>query len=140
MALVKAYSINRISELRIVAGWTPSSKMVETYVHLSGRDAVSSLARKVYGLEPEDEEPITSSIAPQVCHVCGYVNPSTTRICLNCGARLGMSEEEKVEAVKRELLVDSIMSAVMSDEEAASLMRKAVEIAVRRGLITLRSD
>jgi len=107
-------------------------------LHLSGRDAVSAMARKVYGLEPEGEEPITSSIAPRVCLVCGYTNPTTGRLCLQCGAGLVLSEEEKVEVVKRELLVDSIMSAVMSDEEAASLLRKAVEIAVKRGLITLR--
>ena len=120
------------SELRKVMGWTPSSKMVEVYVHLSGRDAVSSLAKKVYGLEPEEGSAPSSSIRPKVCPICGYVNPSTAKLCLNCGARLTMSEEEIEEERRRQTVLSKVMEALLDDEEAMKILKEALKRVLSR--------
>ena len=127
-------------ELQHFAGWTPSSKMTAVYVHLSGRDVVSSLLRKVYHFEEEEEENSTTKIKPRVCPVCGYTNPSTAKICLRCGAPLQIEEEEKIKTQKEEIMINQVMSAVIRDEEAQKLMRKALEIVLRKGLIHMPSS
>ncbi len=69
--------ILREPELRIVAGWTPSSRTPAIYMHLSGADVEEKIL-KARGLIAEGVR----------CPSCSYVNPEQASYCMSCGAKL----------------------------------------------------
>lgn len=69
--------ILREPELRIIAGWSPSSRTPAIYMHLSGADVEEKIL-KAKGLIAEGEK----------CPSCGHLNPRQAKYCISCGAKL----------------------------------------------------
>lgn len=72
--------------LKKIAGWIPSSKMADVYIHLSGRDVKRSfLAAQgvdVEQVEVEEREPFFEM---KGCPKCGYENDASQAFCGRCG-------------------------------------------------------
>jgi site-specific recombinase XerD len=80
------------SELKILYGWTMSSRMPAVYVHLSARDIDPKL-EQMYSGKPV--EPIKPEFSPVLCARCGEKNTPGVRYCSKCGTPLDASELAK---------------------------------------------
>ena len=74
--------------LKRLAGWSPSSRMPQVYVHLSMRDVEEALL-KVYGIDSSQNEKKQTFIK---CWRCGEFNLSSSKTCWRCGAPLSGKE------------------------------------------------
>lgn len=114
-------------KLRLHAGWTKTSKMVEVYTHELGGESSAALL-EAYGIKAK-ADPTTSILQPRVCHICHESNKPEARFCSNaaCGAPLTIDAHE--EAKEREK---------KKEKEAAEDRRKLHEVytaAYERGWI-----
>jgi site-specific recombinase XerD len=80
------------SELKILYGWTMSSRMPAVYVHLSARDIDPKLEQMYSGKPVEPSKP---EFSPVVCVRCGEKNTPGVRYCSKCGTPLDASELAK---------------------------------------------
>ncbi|MCK4477037.1 tyrosine-type recombinase/integrase [Candidatus Bathyarchaeota archaeon] len=77
------------SKLKVFAGWTGSSRMAGTYVHLSGADLDEDLL-KAAGVEISEKEH-ASPLMLRKCPRCGFQN-SGSKFCSKCGLPLHPEE------------------------------------------------
>lgn len=70
------------SELRLLGGWSGRSDMIETYVHLAGRD----IDKKMLELKGVaiDKRDLSSPLEARKCPRCEEVNPHSARFCNRC--------------------------------------------------------
>ena len=69
------------SELKLMYGWSMSSKMPAVYVHLSGRDLDDKLMA-LYG--GERVEPSRPTFSPRICPRCNETASSGMVYCPKC--------------------------------------------------------
>ena len=105
--------------LKAYFGWTASSKMAGTYVHLSARD-VDAAVRKANGLKVEeiDEKPL---LTVKECPKCKYENGVDLCYCGRCGSALdivtaleksnheGNMKEAVAEALKDPKVIEEVI-------------------------------
>lgn len=86
--------------MREMFGWSNSSEMVSTYVHLSGRDTDDALL-EIYGKgeAKKNNEPI---IKEWICQRCHDVNDPAVKYCKKCALPVDAGDADKMEG----LLVD----------------------------------
>lgn len=106
-------------ELKIIFGWTGSSRMPATYVHLSGADVDKKMLEKRGMIESEAKNG-NGNLKPILCANCNVENSPTARFCTQCGIAFFLKdamqkEQEKKDAVK-------LFEAIMKDEE----LKKAI--------------
>lgn len=89
------------AELRIIAGWSASSKMPRVYIHLSGADVDRKMLEKAGVLEQKTRQ--KDSTKPIECVRCGYVNSATSKYCAKCSLVLTQQEALKVKDVEGKL-------------------------------------
>ncbi len=79
---------NKLTEqqLKNMFGWTNSSTMAATYVHLSGRD-IDSAVMQANGLKPR-EEAAEPKLRAKVCERCQFPNTMDSRYCNRCALPL----------------------------------------------------
>lgn len=85
------------SELKIMQGWTPGSRMTETYVHLSGADIDRKRLEKAGLLTRDEARKEDDSLKARVCPRCKENNPSTARFCPKCGMTLDIETAVKID-------------------------------------------
>ncbi len=83
------------SQLKSVFGWTQSSDMAATYVHLSGRDTDDAIL-KLHGLK-KSKEVEESKLKPIKCPRCKFVNSPTSDFCSRCAMALNLKAVMKLE-------------------------------------------
>ena len=92
------------SELKLMYGWSMSSKMPAVYVHLSGRDLDDKLTAIYTG---ERREPIKPDFAPVICPRCNEKASRGMVFCPKCATPLDPRERSKMtvedEGAKNEL-------------------------------------
>lgn len=71
------------SQQRYLAGWTPSSRMVEIYVHLAP-ESIHEKRREIETGVPQKVKPRKSKLLPVKCPRCGTDNDSTSKWCRKC--------------------------------------------------------
>jgi integrase len=76
------------AELRIIAGWSASSKMPRVYIHLSGADVDRKLLEKAGVIKDDKKE--NGKTSPKECAVCGESNSVTNKFCKKCGKPLDL--------------------------------------------------
>jgi len=107
-------------------GWTQSSEMAATYVHLSGRDVDNALL-KLHHLtkEQQAEEPSVLELKP--CLRCRENNSPASKFCFKCGTPL---DEKHVYQIEEERKVgDEIFNALMQNDEFKEFtLKKVVEL------------
>ncbi len=85
------------AELKVIAGWTPGSRMTDIYVTLSMRDVEKKLLEKA-GLIPKDEARKEEEVLrARNCPRCKEINPATAKFCYRCGMALDMQTAVKIE-------------------------------------------
>ena len=85
------------SELKIMQGWTPGSRMTEIYVHLSGADIDRKRLEKAGLLTRDEARKEDDSLKARVCPRCKENNPSTARFCPKCGMTLDLETAVKID-------------------------------------------
>ncbi|MDG6963021.1 MAG: tyrosine-type recombinase/integrase [Nitrososphaerota archaeon] len=86
-------------QLKLMYGWSRSSRMLETYVHLSGGDLDEAYQQLYASGKPV--EPPKPSFSPVVCPRCGDKASPGMRFCPKCASPLDRSERAKM-AVQEE--------------------------------------
>jgi integrase len=82
------------SELKLMYGWSMSSRMTGTYVHLSGGD-LDEKYRQVYGTG-KPAEPPRPSFAPTICPRCKEMGSPGMLYCPKCAAPLDQTERARL--------------------------------------------
>lgn len=126
--LTELAKVLREPELRVFAGWSADSSMVETYVHLSGQDVTNKLLANA-GLMDYEEQKTEKDILKNVrCPRCKKLNPSDYKFC-SCGFVLDISEANKLmlgkqneSDVRKEL--EAIKSKLESNEKYFDLLNR----------------
>ena len=88
------------AQMKQYLGWTQSSDMAATYVHLSGRDTDNAILG-MHGLKQEDVKK-TQKLKPTKCMRCGEINKSTSKFCDKCGAILDLKTAVEFEEKKKD--------------------------------------
>ena len=106
-------------QAKVNFGWTPESRMLETYSHLQAKDANEAL-RKAYGFKVETQQEVT--LKPIVCRVCHHVNGPDMNFCQKCGRPVNV----KTELMYRHLVTDAyqIMTVLLKDKEYSEITKK----------------
>lgn len=90
-------------------GWTQSSGMAATYVHLSGRDVDNALL-KLHGLA-KDENGQENVLKIKFCPRCKEKNDAVSQFCRRCGSPLELKVALDLEVKKKEK--DELVAMVM---------------------------
>ncbi|MDE1856286.1 MAG: tyrosine-type recombinase/integrase [Candidatus Micrarchaeota archaeon] len=114
------YYANRLTEqqLKALFGWTGDSRMVSTYVHMSGRD-IDDAVMQTYGKRPK--EMAAPVLTERVCPRCRYANGIDFLHCKRCGAALDASMVMKEEQVANDLK-NSLLEAAQDPKFLEDLM------------------
>lgn len=86
-------------ELRLFAGWSPSSTMAAHYVHSKGR-AVKNKILSNNGIETEDskqDKVVQKKLEPVHCMRCGLINSAGSKYCRDCGAIIDLRTAFKLQ-------------------------------------------
>lgn len=104
------YYANRLTEqqLKMFFGWTGDSKMVNTYVHMSGRD-IDDAVLMASGKKPREAE--APMLTEKICPRCRFANGMDFLHCQQCGAPLDprtLMESSEAEKVMKEFIIASV--------------------------------
>lgn len=110
------------AQMKEYFGWTQSSDMASTYVHLSGRDVDNALL-KLQGLAHE-ETGKEDKIKVKSCQRCKERNSPASKYCTKCG--LPLDENLVVSLEKDRQATDGIMNRLMQDNEFKEMMLKKI--------------
>jgi integrase len=108
-------------EIKIYAGWTKTSSMVDVYNHLTGGDVANKIL-KINGISKDNLE---LEEKPLLCPRCSAPNSQNEQFCYNCGFLL----DEKI-ANKPIITPDGeeLMKSIKSNPKALELMQQLAEI------------
>jgi len=106
-------------ELRIFAGWSSSSAMPDTYVHLSGGDVEAKILRNA-GLLDEEEDTGPGPMDPVKCPRCKQMNAPGARFCMYCMSPMSEKVARQVDQAE-----EAMREAMTADPD---LLIKAAEI------------
>jgi len=116
--------------LRQFFGWSKSSKMPATYIHMSQR-SMNNRYYQMYGMAEADEKKDFTLEQPAICGECGVKNPHGYRFCFRCNTPLDI-EEQKHLTEKKE--IENTLNLIARDSELSgkfSMLLK--EAMVRNG-------
>jgi len=103
-------------------GWTQSSNMAATYIHMSGKDTDRAIL-EASGIKVEKEK-AQSIMKPKKCAKCRTINEVTNKYCKICGMPLDKEESERlIENDLKRNQADEVMNGLMKDSEILELIR-----------------
>jgi integrase/recombinase XerD len=103
-------------------GWTQSSRMAATYIHMSGKDTDRAIL-EASGIDIEMDKP-KSVMKPRKCRKCKTVNEVTNKYCKICGMPLDEKESEKlIENDLKRNQADEVMNGLMKDPDILELIK-----------------
>lgn len=100
------------AQMRSMFGWTSSSDMPSTYVHLAGKD-YEEMELERRGLLRREER-ARGALEAIVCRRCQTRNPPTGAFCRSCRAPIAPEALEELDRRRREEIM-GIVSKVMGD-------------------------
>ncbi len=120
------------AQMKEYFGWTQSSGMAATYVHLSGRDVDKALLA-LQGLE-KPEEHKEEQMKIKACQRCQEKNSPGAKFCLRCGTPLDAKIIAQVEEERK--IGDNILNQLMENAEFKEyLVKKVVELGLDDKLV-----
>ena len=111
------------AELRLMFGWSPTSKVPGRYIHLAGGDLDEKYI-SVYGTG-KPVEPPKPAFAPTVCPRCGDKASPGMRFCPKCAAPLEQKERAKMTVSEEQTRQDIA--------ELRKLVQKALRLPASEG-------
>ena len=106
-------------------GWTQSSKMAATYIHMSGKDTDRAIL-EASGIEIEKDKS-ESITKPKKCGKCKTINEVTNKYCKICGLSLDEKESQKlIENDLKRNQADEVMNNLINDPEILELIKKKI--------------
>ncbi len=99
------------SQLRMRQGWTPSSTMPSTYVHMIGSDADNAYLEHL-GIKTENKIDVAT---PKICPICKNPNSVESDICHQCGKALDLEIATKLDERNQSELSEMIKQAVAQE-------------------------
>lgn len=107
---------NKLTEqqLKEYFGWTGSSRMAATYVHLSGRN-IDNAILEANGMKPK-EEAGEEKVPVRICPKCKYTNGIEMGYCGRCGSPMDI--ETALNNQKHEGNMKEAMAEVLKDPKA----------------------
>ena len=91
------------SVIKAVAWGSQDSRMLKTYLHLTGQDVDNEMLR-LYGIEvPEKKK--ERGLKPHQCNHCSTINPPTSAYCSTCGHPLIEEAQIKVQNTSQRLQI-----------------------------------
>ncbi len=118
-------------KMKVLAGWTPDSKMAARYIALSGRSSVAPIL-EMEGVEvPAEAQPRESPLRVGMCPACLTVNEGDALFCLRCGLAL----DEAAGQVERRVVAetDGLMDALMDDPRVRAAIEEVMDELTRGG-------
>ena len=113
-------------QLCLYFGWRIGSKQVATYVHASGRDLDSAMA-KMHGIKTEEET--LPKLTPLLCKICNKTNDCIATFCSQCGTPLtvkaAMESQEKLKEATSEGI--QMLMKIAQDEELMKRFQEFLE-------------
>jgi integrase len=132
---IQLYERRGVSEynLRQLAGWTKTSKMVEVYTTEDGSEACEDVLRFAYNIDVRDkkqQQELQQELKGKQCPYCGVQNLQHAQTCIECGKvidpiKLGIIIEE-AEQTKNKL---------KEMEERLNSMDQAVRVLFQTGTV-----
>jgi integrase len=104
-------------------GWTQSSDMAATYIHLSGQELDTALKR-LSGIEVE-EKSRESVLKLVTCSRCKTQNSASSKFCSSCGFCFDIKVSMQVDEAKGK--IDELFNAIMKDPEKLELILKVLQ-------------
>ena len=99
--------------LRQFFGWSKSSKMPATYIHMSQR-SMNNRYYQMYGMAEADEKKDFTLEQPAVCSECGVQNPHGYRFCFRCNTPLDAGEQKHLTEKKE---IENTLNLIAQDSE-----------------------
>jgi hypothetical protein len=134
----KARLLKNDYSLRLHAGWTKNSKMVEIYTHELGGESSNELLA-AYGVVPRDVEGKSELLQPKVCPMCNEPNKPDARFCINVQCGMPLSFDAYQETKEKEVQKDQVMEKMLARLEALEQANKERE-ALNDEIEKLRAD
>jgi len=131
---------NKLTEqqLKVYFGWTGDSKMLSTYIHLSGRD-VDDAILQINGIKTSDSERQKPQI--RYCARCGNKNDLSALYCSKCGMVLS---EREVFGLFGDSLIRSLPTAVdttsKNNEKNESRTNELTELLEDKGFLEFMNN
>ena len=88
------------SAIKMMMWGQPDTSMWRTYVHMTGQDIDTEIAR-VYGIVDKKENDKEDSIRPRQCLHCSAINPPFAPTCYTCGEPLDPTGVMKLEEIAK---------------------------------------
>lgn len=111
-------------QLKVYFGWSGSSRMASTYVHLSGRDVDEALL-KAYGIKVEENRNKESNLI-KVCPRCNEVNNVFSTFCKKCGFILDTSFANSL-SIFDEFIFEFLKRLAERDRKVKEIFRELVK-------------
>jgi len=108
-------------ELKAYLGWTASSSMAATYVHLAGEDIDGSILQ-MNGLRPANSDDCNLRVSR--CPRCKELQPSESIFCNKCGLPLGDSAKTKIEIDAAEISIEVMKAVLLNPDILEEISRR----------------
>jgi len=112
------------AQMKEYYGWTQSSEMAATYVHLSGRDVDNALL-KLHHLTNEQEAEKPPLLELKACLRCKEKNSPVSKFCYKCGTPLAVEHVQQIEEERK--LGNEIMNKLMQNPEFKEILFQKVK-------------
>ena len=125
-------------ELKTLYGWTPDSRMLQVYSHLTSEDVNKKRLEQAGILKPKEK---AHELKSRNCPRCGAGNPPTHDYCSKCASPLDESKYRKLlsteEEVKqlREAIEQMKAEKAQTEEAALSEVRALGKLLKERGVL-----
>ncbi len=124
-----SFYANRITEQQLKAyfGWSGDSRMVSTYVHMSGRD-IDDAILQAHGKKPK--EAIMPKLTEKICPRCRWSNGIDFVHCKKCGAPLDpvtLMKTMEVAGDARKSMLDSVGDKELFDDFVKYMAKRKKE-------------
>lgn len=100
------------AQMKQYFGWTQSSRMASTYVHLSGRDVDGALL-KLQGIDIQEKKN-ESELKVALCSRCNERNSPSSKFCARCGSPLNLETGLKLDEARER--ADRLMGELMKNQ------------------------
>lgn len=108
-------------------GWSKTSKMPATYIHMSQK-SMNNRYYQMYGKAGHEEAEQQILEEPRTCSKYGIQNPNGYRFCFRCNAVLDKEKQKRIEDRKEaENLLVFIARNPKLSEKLSRLLQEAIE-------------